>query len=447
MTPVASAQLTLDAFEQGKRRQQICANSTSNAAPLSGAQIATQLAGLTDGHRGAAMTCLWPQQSFEISISEAVQIVGIESAEHYRRGFVCRLSDNLPVNQNSADVSRLISGITGSQRYAALSCLLDKLPDRFSASDTKVLMGPLLPDLAPDWDGLLRNYSVSQHRSTLCMLREKLVEPISVKDASELLGLSRNQERHQILTCIKDKLPTSLTWDQVEELIGPSIYARGSMISTLAERTPDGRNREILKSFHQGFERNRDIGYVNRFLNDPDPAGSPPPQFAGMPNYPGWLGGQCIAWVQMAFSEISAGNIYLGFSGAARNIPDETRKAGFETETDPLKARVGALVVWDGGGFGHVGIITNVVRHSDTGKVSEISFSEANWGRVEANSARQRWGLEYQQAVFETVTDKYGFFARRTLRTDQLDRVGANSQRYSFSAYVYPKDKTEKDAP
>lgn len=143
---------------------------------------------------------------------------------------------------------------------------------------------------------------------------------------------------------------------------------------------------------------------------------------------PAWLEGQCIAWARILFEPISNRSMSDLSFGSARHIPDLLGSRGFTVETDSSQPRVGAMAIWDDGIAGHVAIVTSVVRGSSV----QITVSEANYGRVTAEAAR-RWGLSFEEAKREFVTENYGSFTTQRLSVDDLDRGD-----YRFVGYVYP---------
>ncbi len=164
-----------------------------------------------------------------------------------------------------------------------------------------------------------------------------------------------------------------LSWEDVDTVLGPSIANRGDMIDLLGS-DPHGLNARNLQEFMERY-RNR------RYLNDPDP--------------PGWLNGQCIAFARLARQQVTGASLALQF-GQASNIVRMSATAGLVTETDPAKARVGALVVWDDGGAGHVGVVVGIRRNGKTGLADRITVGESNWG-VATNSVTTTWGISIER--------------------------------------------------
>ena len=395
--------------------REICERSTQNLQRASNS-IAAQLDGLTGRYRERALNCLMPAQSFLIATPEILAILGPENSDS-RAMMICRLTDNLAVERSSGEVVSILGDLAGSLRVRAILCLTQKLQSNLSAGEILNILGPTMPENDPAWS--MMSYNFRHHSRVLCAVAPKLGHGLTSTEASRLLGLSRNRDRLLLLRCIVDHIVAELGWSDVEEILSASISHRGNMIDVLDSRTPDGRNYEKLKIFHSKFS-------TSRFLVDPDP--------------PDWLLGQCVAWARLAYEEVSARPLRMSF-GLARNIPAITMAAGFGVETNPQRARVGALAVWDDGRAGHVAVVTGIRRNRDTGDAEAITISEANWGQATQEGARQ-WGIALADAQDEIVTDMYGRFSSISFKTSQLDRPAPGAREpnsFRFIGYVLPE--------
>ena len=155
-----------------------------------------------------------------------------------------------------------------------------------------------------------------------------------------------------------------------------------------------------------------------RFLDEGDP--------------PRWLAGQCVDWAVRLFNIASATPVSGPFGVAAR-IPEVATRQGFTTVTDPRRPSIGAMIVWNDGGAGHVGVVTGI-ELAATGLVVGITVSESNFGPI-TEAGANAWGIEFAVARREYITEEYGRFRERSFAIDDLDRG-----RYRFSGYVYPQD-------
>lgn len=398
-------------------RSEFCRSVPSLVASRSGGAIAAKLGNLINSDRASAIGCLVSLPSFALAPSDIAAIVGVQSTPYWRRANVCRLREHVPPGRSASDIATILNTLAGEHRSSAFHCLLPKIGKELSATEALQVLGPLLPNNDPSWT--LMSYNELHHRSVLCGLSDLLRSDLSAADTANLLGLARDSNRSRILGCIVHKVALGLTWEDVDKIVGPSIKSRGRMIDLLDDQNPDGVAFKKLKALHGRFTS-------SRFLVDPDP--------------PGWLLGQCVAWAKLAYAEVSERPLDLAV-GVARNIPERAGAAGFKIEINPKKARIGALVVWDDGGAGHVGIVSGLVRNPDTGEAAKIEVSEANWGTATASGA-SRWGLSLDEARGEIVTDMYGHFSPSVqFSTDNLDRPppGAKEPRsFKFIGYVLP---------
>lgn len=154
-------------------------------------------------------------------------------------------------------------------------------------------------------------------------------------------------------------------------------------------------------------------------------------RFLAQGDPPGWFGGQCVAWAKALFGLVASRPID-SLRGYAGELPGNLRALGFDVSEDPAAPRIGAMVAWSDGRFGHVGVVTQVHRSPVSNQITEITVSEANWGAITEEGAR-RWELSLAEARREFVTESYGTARSTRLQVNNLTRGS-----YRFSAYVYP---------
>ena len=414
----AIAEAPLEGPAQSERRREICDKYRAGMQTVTAARMVAEVRGLTGHHRMNAIHCLRPKQSFVMGVGDLVQLTfGVDDRDN--RSLLCSFRNNLSTPQNAQSIAMLLGDLSGYQRQGAIHCLSDKLePQTLATASAMQVLGNLVPEQYAGWDATLANYNSGYHIASLCVLADYLERDISAEEAALLLGQSRNSARKRGVACIRQAIRHGLSWEDVDTVLGPSIANRGDMIDLLGERTPDGLNARNLQEFMERY-RNR------RYLNDPDP--------------PGWLNGQCIAFARLARQQVTGASLALQF-GQASNIVRMSATAGLVTETDPAKARVGALVVWDDGGAGHVGVVVGIRRNGKTGLADRITVGESNWG-VATNSVTTTWGISIEEARRELVSDRYGYFDTFTLPTASLDRAPPRAKEplsYRFVGYVLP---------
>lgn len=248
-----------------------------------------------------------------------------------------------------------------------------------------------------------------------------------VRFAQALLGMARQEaslgrtERGQALVNEADTLADS------DRRIGQRVFA-GTVALALAQRNPARlpARAAVADTAASGATSTENTlnAYIQRF---------PEGQFLrpSERDPPGWFGGQCVAWAKALFGLVASRSID-SLSGNAGQLPGNLRDMGFEVSEDPAAPRVGAMVAWSDGGFGHVGVVTQVHRSPVSNQITEITASEANWGAITEEGAR-RWGLSLEDAAREYVTEMYG-----TARSIRLPVNNLTRGSYRFSAYVYP---------
>ena len=248
-----------------------------------------------------------------------------------------------------------------------------------------------------------------------------------VRFAQALLGMARQEaslgrtERGQALVNEADTLADS------DRRIGQRVFA-GTVALALAQRNPARlpARAAVADTAASGSTSTENTlnAYIQRF---------PEGQFLrpSERDPPGWFGGQCVAWARALFGLVASRSID-SLSGNAGQLPGNLRDMGFEVSENPAAPRVGAIVAWSDGGFGHVGVVTEVHRSPVSTQITEITVSEANWGAITEEGAR-RWGLSLAEARREFVTESYG-----TARSIRLPVNNLTRGSYRFSAYVYP---------
>lgn len=246
-----------------------------------------------------------------------------------------------------------------------------------------------------------------------------------VRFAQALLEMARQE-------AVSGRLPQGQALEQEADSLagngqrmGQRVFA-GTVALVMAQRNP-GRlptraedvapvatgpkgHESTLSAYIQQFPE-------GRFLAERDP--------------PGWFGGQCVAWAKALFGLVASRSID-SLRGNAGQLPGNLRAMGFEVSEDPAAPRVGAMVAWSDGGFGHVGVVTQVHLNPGSIQISDITVSEANWGSITEEGA-QRWGISLVEARREFVTEMYGTARSTRLPVNNLARGS-----YRFYAYVYP---------
>jgi len=285
--------------------------------------------------------------------------------------------------------------LSGLSRHKALRCLEPRVPGALTGADLARIAG----------DG-------TDHRERMiCSLRGHVRDSLGARETAVALGALSGFQRYVALKCLEPRLAPGLTEEEVNVIVGEGQTHRGEMIEAIDRKTVEGINKATLRNYMTRFPS-------RRFLGEGDP--------------PGWFNGQCVAWARKLYAAVSQRSIENIAFGTARNIPATLKAKGFEVSTDPLRPRVGAMVVWDEGAAGHVGVVTKVTRDRKTGAVTEIIVSEANFGRVTAASAK-KWGLTEAEARSEFVTEKYGIFDETRFAVSSLDRG-----LFKFAGFVYP---------
>jgi len=358
------------------------------------------------GRQISAAKCTRPKNNSKPAHGEAprlilpVAVVGllltfsIASAAD-RATEICKNPGDTRQPLSVASVATTLGPLNGFSRHKALRCLEPRIPASLAGADLARIAG----------EG-------ADHRERMiCTLRGHARDGLSARDAALALGALSGFSRYVAVRCLEPSLAPQLSEEQVNVIVGEGLTHRGAMIGAIERKTVEGINAVVLRE------------YLTRFPNR---------QFLGEGDPPGWFNGQCIAWARKLYAAVSRRSIEGVAFGTARNIPATLRARGFEVVSDSLRPCVGAMVVWDEGAAGHVGIVTRMTRDRKTGAVTEIIVSEANFGRVTATGAK-KWGLTEAEAKTEFVTEKYGIFDETRFAVSNLDRG-----LFKFVAFVYP---------
>lgn len=247
---------------------------------------------------------------------------------------------------------------------------------------------------------------------------------------SRFAGALLNMARHETLAGHAEQGQTLMREADALVPTGQRVGQRvlaGTQALAMVQRTPS-RMPRLLNSNSEatgtaGVEQTLRT-YIAQF---------PDGKFLAAGDSPEWNGGQCVAWAKALFGLVASRSI-AGLGGHAGQLGGNLEKMGFQLSDDPATPRVGAMVVWRDGDFGHVSVVTQVHSNPGSNQITEITVSEANWGRITEAGAR-RWGLSLDQAkdplVF--VTEMYGVAQQTRLPVSNLNRGN-----YRFFAYVYP---------
>ena len=132
--------------------------------------------------------------------------------------------------------------------------------------------------------------------------------------------------------------------------------------------------------------------------------------------------GYCTNYASRAFhSGPSIKASYVPWSGNAKEWLANASAAGWRTTTSKTGAQIGAVIVWSGGSFGHVGVVVDMNKTS-TGEI-EYTINEMNWGpMVDAANA---------------ITTNFGKVTQIKLKSSAPNR----SDGYPFSGFVLPQRK------
>ncbi len=131
--------------------------------------------------------------------------------------------------------------------------------------------------------------------------------------------------------------------------------------------------------------------------------------------YKGFTWGYCTYYAAQVFDRFAADEGGIDWRGDGGQWLRAAQEKGWQTSADPRDARIGAVIVWQNAGRGHVAIVDDVYEDG-------ILISEMNW-RV--NSDGDATG------GFNRISQSFLPFSTN------LDR-GAR-RRYWFAGYVFPE--------
>jgi surface antigen len=88
--------------------------------------------------------------------------------------------------------------------------------------------------------------------------------------------------------------------------------------------------------------------------------------------YKGFSWGYCTYYAAQVFDQFAAAEGGIDWRGDGGKWLRAAQEKGWKISTNPRDARVGAIIVWQNGGRGHVGIVDDVYEDG-------ILISEMNW--------------------------------------------------------------------
>lgn len=95
------------------------------------------------------------------------------------------------------------------------------------------------------------------------------------------------------------------------------------------------------------------------------------PSVLAQSSYKGFPSGNCTFYAAQKFDQV-APSPKLNWRGNAGTWFDNARKAGWRVSTSAREVRPQTIIVWNDGGYGHVGWVEQVTR-------DRILVSEMNW--------------------------------------------------------------------
>jgi peptidoglycan DL-endopeptidase CwlO len=130
-------------------------------------------------------------------------------------------------------------------------------------------------------------------------------------------------------------------------------------------------------------------------------------------DYKGFPEGYCTYYAAKQFDSV-APSPKTNWHGNAGDWLNNAGRAGWATSINPRDAKTGALIVWQNGDFGHVGVVTGADRNN-------VYVSEMNWGKIvdKANAKTEN---------FNKVTSISLPFSNLSRRPN-----------YSFAGYIFPQ--------
>ena len=140
-------------------------------------------------------------------------------------------------------------------------------------------------------------------------------------------------------------------------------------------------------------------------------------QYASFPK------GYCTNFASRAFHAGPSINVsYIPWSGNAKDWIVNADRAGWRTTSSTTEGAIGAVAVWRGGGFGHVGVVVDMNRTAVAGEI-EYTINEMNWGAL----------IDPVNAI----TKNFGKVSSLKLKSSSMGRSAA----YPFVGFVLPQRK------
>lgn len=134
--------------------------------------------------------------------------------------------------------------------------------------------------------------------------------------------------------------------------------------------------------------------------------------------YKGFSWGYCTYYAAQVFDRFAAAEGGIDWRGNGGAWLRAAQEKGWRTSTNPRDARVGAIIVWQNAGRGHVGVVDDVYENG-------ILISEMNW-RI--NSDGEATG------GFNRISQSFLPFSTN------LDR--GVRRRYFFAGFIFPERDT-----
>ena len=143
------------------------------------------------------------------------------------------------------------------------------------------------------------------------------------------------------------------------------------------------------------------------------------------PYYKGFPGGYCTEYAARQFDAV-APSPKVNWTGDAGAWYANADTNGWKRTTDPKKAVPGAIVVWSGGGFGHVGVFRSFTK-DNANNITHINIQEQNWG------------LESSDPVDKAnaITANWNVITSKQLSITSLNR----STTFTFTGIILPERK------
>lgn len=126
--------------------------------------------------------------------------------------------------------------------------------------------------------------------------------------------------------------------------------------------------------------------------------------------YKGFPSGYCTYYAAQRFDQTGS-RPGVNWRGNAGEWVNNAAVKGQRTSANANDARSGSIIVWQGGGYGHVGFVDRVYDNY-------IEISEMNWGRIVGPNA---------------VTTNFNKVTSTRLSKNNLKRGS-----YTFAGYIFP---------